>query len=130
MSEQYLINQIRRANCIYERTTKELLIKRLKHDRFYHKLASPNIIDLMYKVSTYLPLYRNLAQPNAIYKLYCELLSYNRVWCIKHITANTIYNIISTYHDINKDDARNYLQIMQRGHDTTININAYKKRML
>ena len=130
MSEKYLIKQIKRANCIREHATKQLLIMRLKRDHFYHKLASPAVLNLMYNVSTYLPPYRNLAQPNAVYKLYCELLSYNRVWCIKRITLNTIYNIIDTYHDINKDDARDYLKITQTDHNKEININEYKKHTL
>lgn len=130
MSEKYLIKQIEHADYISKCATKQLLIMHLKRDHFYHKLASPAVLDLMYNASTYLPPYRNLAQPNAIYKLYCELLSYNRVWCIKRVTANTIYSIIDTYHDINKNDARDYLKMVQREHDTTININKYKKRML
>ena len=130
MSEKYLIKQIKRANYIREHATKQLLIMHLKCDDLYHKLESTNVLDLMYDVSSYLPPYRNLAQPNAVFKLYCELLSYNRVWCIKRITANTIYNIIDTYHDINKNDARDYLQIAQADHNKEININKYKKRML
>lgn len=130
MSEKYLISQIKRANEVHERATKQLLIIHLKRDHFYHKLESTSVLDLIYNISSYLPPYRNLAQPNAVFKLYCELLSYNRVWHIKRITANTIYNIIDTYHDIHKDDARDYLQMAQREHDTTININEYKKRML
>ena len=130
MSEKYLIKQIKRAYCIHEHATKQLLIMHLKRDHFYHKLASPAVLNLMYNVSTYLPPYRNLTQPNAVYKLYCELLGYNRVWYIKRITANTIYNIIDTYHDIHKNDARDYLKITQTEHNKEININEYKKHML
>ena len=130
MSEKYLIKQIKHADCTREHATKQLLIMHLKHDDFYHKLESASVLDLMYNASTYLPPYRNLAQPNAVYKLYCELLSYNRVWHIKHITPNTIYNIIDTYHDINKDDARDYLKMAQKEHNKEININEYKKHML
>lgn len=111
MSERYLIKQIKHADHIRDHIAKQLLIMHLKRDGFYRKLESTSILDLMYNASTYLPPYRNLAQPNATYKLYCELLSYNRVWCIKHITANTIYNIIDTYHDINCSDAHDYLKI-------------------
>ena len=130
MSEKYLIKQIKHADYIRERATKQLLIMCLKRDDFYHKLESTSVLDLMYNVSTYLPPYRNLAQPSAVYKLYCELLNYNRVWHIRHITPNTIYNIIDTYHDINCSDAHDYLKIAQKEHIKKININEYKKRML
>lgn len=130
MSEKYLIKQIKHADCIRKRATKQLLIIHLKRDNFYHKLESTSVLDLMYNASTYLPPYRNLAQPNAVFKLYCELLSYNRVWHIKHIPTNTIYNIIDTYHDINKDDTHAYLKIAQKESNKTINIDEYKKRML
>lgn len=103
---------------------------RLKRDGFYHKLASPAVLDLICNASMYLPPYHNLAQPNAVYKLYYELLNYNRVWRIKHITTNTIYNIIDTYHNINKDDTRDYLQMAQEEHNKEVNINEYKKHML
>lgn len=130
MSERYLISQIKHADYVREHAVKQLLIMRLKRDGFYHKLESTSVLDLMYNASMYLPPYCNLSQPNAVYKLYCELLSYNRVWCIKRITLNTIYNIIDTYHDINKDDARDYLKMVQAEHNKEINIDKYKKHML
>lgn len=130
MSEKYLIKQIKYTDYIRKRATKQLLIMHLKRDHFYHKLESTSVLDLMYNVSMYLPPYRNLAQPSAVFKLYCELLSYNRVWCIKRITTNTIYNIINTYHDINKADARDYLHMAQEEHNKEIKINEYKKHML
>lgn len=127
MNEKYLIKQIKHADYIRKHAAKQLLVMHLKRDHFYHKLESASVLNLIYNISTYLPPYRNLAQPNAVFKLYCELLSYNRVWHIKRITANTIYNIIDTYHDINKNDARDYLQMAQAEHDKKININEYKK---
>lgn len=130
MSEKYLIKQLKHADYIRTCAAKQLLIMHLKRDNFYHKLESTSVLDLMYNASTYLPPYHNLAQPNAIYKLYCEMLSYNRVWHIKRITANTIYNIIDTYHDINKDDTHAYLKMAQEEHNKGININEYKKHML